>query len=344
MGRSHNGTLPASRILLSLVILLFGAGFALGSLWAFGRDHGREQVPASPTTFRSLLALSPTEIGQQDVALLNLLCAEGLTGAEDLQISRCLATLDKWSKDVDSATRRTLHRFRESPASYENSEAFFRALMLLSVLQSDFGIHYNPARIESVESSSPNDVFFADSRDVFLHGLLGDRRMGTCASLPVLYVAVGRRLGYPLKLVCAKAHVFVRWESADGKIRFNIEGVNHGMNSHPDEYYRTWPGPITEAEMKEGYYLKSLSPAEELAEFLVTRGACLESVKRFPEAQVAYAHAHYLSSNPTYRVPFAIALRHEIITRPASFPEGRAIADGLAAALRADNQPKGKLP
>ena len=29
---------------------------------------------------------------------------------------------------------------------------------------------------------------------------------GTCSSLPVLQVAVGRRLGYPLKLVTTKGH------------------------------------------------------------------------------------------------------------------------------------------
>jgi hypothetical protein len=62
-----------------------------------------------------------------------------------------------------------------------------------------------------------NDGFFADPSKVFLHGLLGPERVGTCSSLPVLYVAVGRQLGYPLKLVTAKGHLFVRWEGAESR-------------------------------------------------------------------------------------------------------------------------------
>jgi hypothetical protein len=53
---------------------------------------------------------------------------------------------------------------------------------------------------------------------LFLHGLTQGRG-GTCLSMPVAYVAVGRRLGYPLKLVTAKGHLFARWESLDGKER-----------------------------------------------------------------------------------------------------------------------------
>jgi hypothetical protein len=44
----------------------------------------------------------------------------------------------------------------------------------------------------------------------------------------VLYVAIGRRLGYPLKLVECKGHLFVRWE--DAKERFNIEGTSRGLH------------------------------------------------------------------------------------------------------------------
>jgi hypothetical protein len=47
---------------------------------------------------------------------------------------------------------------------------------------------------------------FADSRDDLLHGLL-TRKLGTCASLPVLFVAIGRRLGWPMHLAVAKAYI-----------------------------------------------------------------------------------------------------------------------------------------
>jgi hypothetical protein len=52
-----------------------------------------------------------------------------------------------------------------------------------------------------------------------------------------------------------------------------------------------WPMPITEAEVKAGQYMKSLSPGEELAVFLSARGHCLEDNGHKAEACVCYAQA-----------------------------------------------------
>jgi hypothetical protein len=123
----------------------------------------------------------------------------------------------------------------------------------------------------------PNDfTFFGNSRDLFVHGLTEAEHEGTCASLPVFYVAIGRRLGYPLKLVECKGHLFVRWE--DGKERFNIEGTNRGLNCYPDEEYMEWPWPISQEELATGMYMKSLSPRRELAAFLELRSLCLKQL------------------------------------------------------------------
>ncbi len=46
-------------------------------------------------------------------------------------------------------------------------------------------------------------VDWSDSRTRYIHSVLTGFG-GTCASLPVLYVAIGRRLGWPLYLVGAK--------------------------------------------------------------------------------------------------------------------------------------------
>lgn len=62
------------------------------------------------------------------------------------------------------------------------------------------------------------------------------RRTGTCASLPVLYAAVGRRLECPLKLVTARNHFFVRWDGAGE--RLNIKATTEGVTTFEDEYYR----------------------------------------------------------------------------------------------------------
>ena len=79
-----------------------------------------------------------------------------------------------------------------------------------------------------------------DVQDLFLHGLVNGTG-GTCVSMPVLYVAVGRRLGYPLKLVTTAEHTFLRWENADSGERFNIEGTCRGYGRETDEHFRAWP-------------------------------------------------------------------------------------------------------
>jgi hypothetical protein len=128
------------------------------------------------------------------LAEVNLSLAADLPVADSLPVTKYLHTLDVWGERVRAETERHLYRFRKSPADYHHSEAYFRMLMMAVVLYEDFGVRYNPARVS--RPGSPEDMsFFADSRDLFLHGLLGPRRTGTCSSMPVLYAAIGRRLG-----------------------------------------------------------------------------------------------------------------------------------------------------
>jgi hypothetical protein len=237
----------------------------------------------------NLLKLSTAELARTDVALLNLLCAAQLPGADGLNIPNSLATLDQWAKRVKTETERHLYRFRANPAEFENSEGYFRMLMMSVVFYEDFGIRYNPQRMSNPNRINLNDQFFADSQDIFLHGLVGNRRMGTCSSLPVLYAAVGRRLGYPLKLVTTKAHLFLRWE--DGRERFNLETTGRGMNRYDDAHFKRWPFPVSDEEIRADGYLKSLTAPKELAVFLSLRGNCLKESGRAPEAAKCYAEA-----------------------------------------------------
>jgi hypothetical protein len=212
-----------------------------------------------------------------DIAEINLLTAKGLPGAENLDVERSLKTLDLWAAWVKHETDRHLHKFRKTPEEFNNSEAYFRILMMICTLQEDFHVCYNkdPKMQAGPVELVPSDfTFFGKPKDLFVHGLTEGEHEGTCASLPVLYVAIGRRLGYPLKLVECKGHLFVRWE--DTKERFNIEGTSRGLNCYPDEEYMEWPWPISKEELKTGMYMKSLSPKRELAAFLELRSLCLK--------------------------------------------------------------------
>jgi len=231
-----------------------------------------------------LLSLKPNQLEGVDIVVLDLACSQGLPGCENLDIPAARRTLDTWADHVREEIIRNHHQFTDNPASYYNSESYFDALFMICVVQQDMGIHYNLERMK--------DWSLSHGEDVFINGLIGDLREGTCSSMPVLYVAIGRRLGWPMYLVSAKGHFFARWESDDGKVRFNIEGTNHGMGASPDEYYKKWPYLMTEDDQWSGVYLRSMSGAEMLACFLEMRGAVLESVGKMAEAQVAYAHAN----------------------------------------------------
>lgn len=282
-------------ILLFAVILVvwFGVGSARRSLPQDSKSGSSDGRPAAFPSLSSLLTLPRESLNNLDIARLNLRCTENLAGAEQFDEKQYLALLSEMANRVHSETKRHTYRFQKNPAEFENSEGFFRMLMMTVVLAEDFRISYDPSRKAAVLNNGDQDGFFADSANVFLHGLLGPKRQGTCSSMPVLYVAVGRRLGYPLKLVTTKGHLFVRWEGAGE--RFNVEATSHGLNRFSDDYYRHWPFTITAGEEALEGYLKSLSVEEELACFLSIRGMCLKEAGRFSEAAIVFARAAKLA-------------------------------------------------
>ncbi len=264
------------------------------------RDTGRSSV----STLSGLLSMSSEELNHLDIARLNLLCAEGLPGADDLAVSNSLAILDTMAARVRQETTRHLYRFQRDPGEFENSEGFFRMLMLAVVLAEDFHVHYAPDKIGTVVDARAGDGFFADAHNVFLHGLTGSRRQGTCSSLPVLQVAVGRRLGYPLRLVTTREHLFLRWE--DSRERFNIEAAGQGVNRFTDDYYRHWPVEVSEAEVQAERFLKPLNAAEEVAVFLSIRGMCwLEAGRKANAAESFRAAARIAPQCQSYRLMLA---------------------------------------
>jgi len=233
------------------------------------------------------VSLPEDELAKYDIAYLNLVCSKGLNGSENLDIPACLARLDEMAKQIEAKTKASEYLFERNPASFENSMGHFRSICMVTYAVKDYGVMYNPARIETPNSLSSDDVFFADSKDVFLNGLLqGDHPMGTCSSLPVFWIAQGRRLGYPLFMSNTLLHFFVRWDG-DGE-RFNFEGSQNGCGIYDDQHYREWPIPVGEAKVKYLGLLESFTRKEELMHFLIERGNCLKANGRDEEARHAY--------------------------------------------------------
>lgn len=242
---------------------------------------------AEPKTFAELIELSDDELEQIDIARINLLCAENLPGADGMDVSECLQTLDHWAKIVKEQESRYYQQFLQNPAQYDNSVAKFKAVNLALTLKQDLGCGYNLELVNSGAMANVNSThFFRNSQDLFLHGFMSKDTAGSCASLPVLMVAVGRRCGYPMHLVTTKGHLFCRWD--DGNERFNLETAIQGVDSQPDEYYLRWPFRVTQQEVEAEGYLNNQSASEALGVFAQIRAMCLQENNQIDAAVQAY--------------------------------------------------------
>jgi len=317
----NGGPHKAQKALFTRSAILVATGIAVGVLGTAGAQALRSRATpaanppgsakATPTSYFDLLAMSPDELAKVDIALMNLVCAKDLPGAENMDVPAILKQLDEWAAKVKSETERHLYRVKDPRYAehYAQSEARLRAEFIVQTLQEDCGVHYNPARIATPD--------WRDSRDLFLHGLVGSSNGGSCSSMPLIYTAIARRLGYPMKLVLADSHIFCRWDGENE--RFNMEGSSNGnIHFDPDEYYRTWPKPISDAEVRRGEFLKSLTPQEELSSFLIDRGMCLDMNGRYPEARAAFAEAHRLMPQSQFHVRQLATAMRQVFAQPGA--------------------------
>lgn len=300
----RNFRMPTRRPVLPMILSLFiGMGLALVASNLYESKH--KQAPSMATkkkvvhvpdfslrgkSYGNILELAAAEVPAADFAELNLLCGSNLNGTKDIDIEGCLNRLDQLVEMVKSETARNWGRWQRDPAEYENSLAFYKMGMLITVVRKDYKACYNPALImPPTVQNNRDDSFYNNASDIFLQGLLSDRKMGTCSSMPVLYVAIARRLGYPVHLVSAKGHLFCRWD--DGKERMNFEGTGEGIRTDPDSKYMEWPFKISQQELSHSTYLKNLNPQQELAIFLSLRADCLIANGRNAEALTALSQA-----------------------------------------------------
>ena len=291
--------------------------------WAYGPWF---RMMAAETT------QSDEQLGKRDIGSLNLEAALGLPGAEGLNVDGCVQKLNMWAELVRHNTEGRWYMFLRSPDKYDHSPAKFRMLVLVTVLQKHLDVYYNLP-------FSEGDYNATDSRNLFIHGILSGHG-GTCVTMPILYIAIGRRLGYPLKLVRAKEHLFARWEEPGGE-RFNIECTSPGFRAVDDEYYHRWPKALTEDELRSRSFLRNLRPREELAEFLYERARCLIDNLRLGEALLScFLSARLAPEDPGVRGTWSIVT---LMARALEQARQKAGLDGYAGLdLRKVPVPVGK--
>ncbi len=124
------------------------------------------------------------------------------------------------------------------------------------------------AKLEKVHEILGNASFKPKKcQATFIKGVVADifpadihRRRYECRSISFIYLCVAQEMGWPVSLVHAPHHLFVRWEEPGISFYFEATG---GMTMTSDDYVRYFS--ITEENRARGVYLKSLSEKEALA-------------------------------------------------------------------------------
>lgn len=264
--------------------------------------------------FDEYTGLRMADLESCDMLALSYFAGRGLPGLKNSDLEQWYCKRDDWAYRVRFETARHMYRFNPkadppTESSYGNSLPRFLCYFLLQVLQEDCGVRYNSERKFHPATSKPADVF--------AHGIMDDDgEGGTCASMPLIYVSVGRRLEYPLYLVETRGHLFCRWDDAKGTSirwqspdlrvrlppeRFNVEGSGLGIGYFGDAYYREFPEKWTADEIQHGWYLRSLTAKQAMASFLVERGECFWDFGMRQHALQSYHYAQQLvSDDPRY--------------------------------------------
>lgn len=126
----------AGAVLTTALFLLSGSGQLQPTSGVSFSNNSRDKL-----TLNRLLAMTPHELEKVDIALMNLICAKGLKGAESLDIEKSLSTLDSWAEWIREDTERRLPAFFHNRAKYDNSINLFRAVTMALCLKEDLGVH-----------------------------------------------------------------------------------------------------------------------------------------------------------------------------------------------------------
>lgn len=94
----------------------------------------------------------------------------------------------------------------------------YQAIAMVQFVQTALRVHYNMEFAEGEYNA-------IDSRNLFLTGVLTGHG-GTCVTLPVLYAALGQRVGYPIAVASTWEHFYCVW--GEGPNSFCLEAAITG--------------------------------------------------------------------------------------------------------------------
>jgi len=273
-------------------LLVFAIGAAVGAgVWAVCVPSPTADPGAATgggcRSVSQLIGLSEEELAKVDIVEMSTAAARGIAGLETLDYAHYRKIVDDWAARFAAWLPTVEPSFHAAPEKWKNDIAFFRLGALAQWLDEEVGIAYID------EQKHAREVWYTNPGDLLLFGLI-DTRRGTCASMPVLHVAIGRRLGWPVHLAAVRHHFVCRYD--DGRAVYNIETTDTGRGGFAagtdEEYVRKFRLPPVAVAC--GSDLKSLTARETLGVLVARRGRHLADCKKFDLADQSFSLARWL--------------------------------------------------
>lgn len=138
-----------------------------------------------------------------------------------------------------------------------NFDPDYRIRVLNSYLYKIYGMQYDK-----------NDPYVEKDQNRFINGIL-DNQKGSCVSMPLFYLSVAQRLGYPVYAVSAPQHIFLRYTDPALNMK-NIEATNGGGYSPDEEYIAVLQ--VSKAALVHNTYMRTLTNREYLGLLIEQNG------------------------------------------------------------------------
>lgn len=252
-----------------------------------------EKCTASP---ESLLSLPENKI---DVATVALTLAKEIY--PDINVAEYSAKIDALAEKVRRLTRGT-----------QDPDQRIRCLNTVILLHEKF---QGTRELASAR----------ESERYYLNRVL-DTQQGNCVSMPMLYIAVSQRLGWPVYLVHVPDHSFVRYVDPSLKEQ-NIETTSNGGYVPDEEYVKDFH--VSAKGRKSGAYLRTLSYREMIGDLVAINGIT-HGRRGLTEKSIVYLTAATKLNPANAAVWNNLIIAHKMMAKRSSEPEAKRNLD-LAA-------------
>ena len=234
--------------------------------------------------YRDLIDAPNDELATVDPLVMNLLVAKELPALAHIDIDSYRSQADLWAEQIRRRLLTDEREFHKTPNDWANCIHLFRLGVMCHHLDRSVGIAYKESH------RNLKEVFYTDANDLFLTGVISDRR-GTCGTMAALHLALGWRLGWPVTLTKVWWHCMLRFDN--GQVIWNVETTDTGRGgfSCRDDADIIQKKEIAPEHIRSGSDLVTLTPRQVLGVFLGNLGRHHWDTMNVEAARIRFAQA-----------------------------------------------------